>query len=363
MKTARKITAILLCAVMAALLFTACHKKDEIAVTIGDYKFTAGYYACALVYADTEARRKVSEEFEEAGKDTEDIDYMKQKVEGEEFEKWVKNKAIDILKETAGYMALCKENKFELSDSEKQTAENYVKNYWDSYGYSEMFVNNGVSRETFLKFSTESYYAQVYFDHVYGAEGTNPVSEEDIKKALEENFVLANKLEISKTDGTEEEIAERTEMAKTYLERLNNGTPFSEVYVAYDELLGNSPRDISEGDGETTPKDPNAELLGDKDSDYASDYYEEIRDMAVGENKIIENDDVIVLVHKLDIMEDGYYLKAYDDTLRSKVVGDEADEAARKKADELGVKQDAYVVDLFKVKNLTYPESITIGGR
>ncbi len=362
MKTAKRIAAILLCAVMAALCFTACHKKNEIAVTIGDYEFTSGYYACALVYADTEARRKITEKFEKDGKDTEDIDFMKQKVEGENYEKWVKNKAIDILKETAGYMALCKEKGFELSDTEKQTAENYVKNYWDSYGYSQMFDQNGVSRDTFLRFSTESYYAQVYFDHVYGAEGSDPIAEEDLKKALEENFVLVNRIEITKSGVSDEDLAEKKEAFNTYLERLQSGTPFNEIYVAYDELSGSEPRDLTAGDGDATPVDPAAELLGDDESDHPCDYIEDLKKMAVGETKIIENDDVIVLVQKKDIFADGYYLKAHDDTLRSKVVGDEADETARKKADELGVKQNKSSVDLFKVKNLEYPESITIGG-
>lgn len=49
MKTAKKVLAILLAAILGVGLFTGCHKKNEIAVKIGDYKYTSGYYACALV--------------------------------------------------------------------------------------------------------------------------------------------------------------------------------------------------------------------------------------------------------------------------------------------------------------------------
>lgn len=354
MKTVKKVLAIILCVVLAALCFTACHKKNETAVKIGEYKFTAAYYACALVYADGEARQKVEEDFEKQGKSTDDIDYMSQKVEGKKYEKWVKDKAIDILKEVAGYMALCKENKFELTDDDKATAENYVKNYWEYFGYDTMFENNGVSKETFLKFTTDSYYSQVYFDNVYGKEGTKAISEEELKKTLVENFVLVDRISVDISSLTDDEIAENKELLNGYLELLNKGTDFAEIFVDYDTQNGDDARSVEAGDGVESAKDPNAEILGDSESSYPCDYYDELKGMAIGESKIIETATEIVLVKKLDISGESFYLTNYDDTLRSTVVGDEADDAAKKKADELGVKTIAKAINLFKVKNIKY---------
>ena len=60
MKNIKRIIAAALVSVMA-LGFTACHKKDETAVTVGKVNFTSAYYMCALINADSEAKSKVKE--------------------------------------------------------------------------------------------------------------------------------------------------------------------------------------------------------------------------------------------------------------------------------------------------------------
>lgn len=357
MKTAKKVLAILLAAILGVGLFTGCHKKNEIAVKIGDYKYTSGYYACALVYADTEARQKVTDDLEEKGKDTTDIDFMKQKIDGTTYEKWVKNRAIEILKETSGYRALCKEQGFKLTADNKSAAENYVNTYWDSFGYEEIFSANGCSRDTFLKFTTDSYYAQVYFDNIYGKEGKTPVTDEQLKEALANKFVVVDRIEVDTADLSDEEITAKTDLLKGYLDRLNAGESFSNIFVDYDTAEGNEARDITAGNGTDSPIDPNAEFLGDDKSAYPCDYFDELSAMAPGENKIIESGTKIILVKRLDISGESYYLTNYDDALRTAVVGDAPKEAAKEKAEKLGIKTYKSAINVFKVKNITYPEN------
>lgn len=57
MKNIKRIIAAVLVSVMA-LGFTACHKKDETAVTVGKVNFTSAYYMCALINADSEASQR-----------------------------------------------------------------------------------------------------------------------------------------------------------------------------------------------------------------------------------------------------------------------------------------------------------------
>ena len=59
MNILKRLFALVLTLALIITCFTGCHKKGEIAVKIGDIEFTSGYYACALVFADTEARAKV----------------------------------------------------------------------------------------------------------------------------------------------------------------------------------------------------------------------------------------------------------------------------------------------------------------
>ena len=57
MRNIKRIIALAL-GLLMALSFAGCHKKNEIAVTIGDVEFTSAYYMCALVNADSEAKGK-----------------------------------------------------------------------------------------------------------------------------------------------------------------------------------------------------------------------------------------------------------------------------------------------------------------
>jgi hypothetical protein len=64
MKIFRKLIALVL-VLMMVLSFAGCHKKNEIAVTIGDVEFTSAYYMCAFVNAYMEAQQLVYNELTE----------------------------------------------------------------------------------------------------------------------------------------------------------------------------------------------------------------------------------------------------------------------------------------------------------
>jgi uncharacterized lipoprotein YehR (DUF1307 family) len=109
MKTIKRIAALVLVAAMV-LSLAACHKKNEIAVTIGDVEFTSAYYMCALISADSEAKSLVYEglsDEEKSGYET--PDYYSKKVEDKDFVTWVEDKAMSDLEKIAAYKTLSKE--------------------------------------------------------------------------------------------------------------------------------------------------------------------------------------------------------------------------------------------------------------
>ena len=99
MKNLKRVLAMLLVAVLL-FSFAGCHKKDEIAVTVGDVKFTSAYYMCALMSADGEAKTKVDEKLAEKedsdSTSTEEVDYYSQKIDGKKYEEWVEERATEI---------------------------------------------------------------------------------------------------------------------------------------------------------------------------------------------------------------------------------------------------------------------------
>ncbi len=365
MKNIKRFFAAALCAAIAVTAFCGCHKKDETAVTVGKYTYTSGYYACAFVYAYNEGRQEVEKNLTASGKSTTDINYEKQKIDGKTFNEWVKEKAVENIKINAGYKALCEEKGYDLSEDETVTAESYANTYWTTYGAEEMFSKNGVSKATFTQYTKDTYYADVYFEKTYGKEGTDPVSEEKLKAALNDHYVLVDKIEVDTAALSDEEVTSKKAELQGYIDLLKTGSTFEDVYHKHN---GDTHTDSDSEDTDTsdsadaesdssTPLDSHAELLGDdKASSTKADFFDEAKEMAAGDIKILETTGKMALVIRKDVLEDPYYLSVYDDTLRHLEVGDEPTEAAKKKGDDLGVKTVASAVKVFKTKKIVYPE-------
>ena len=166
MKNLKRILSLVLVSVMILSLSACIHKKNEIAVKIGDEKFTSAYYMCSLIYAYTEAKQKVQESddlTEDEQNGNAEIDYFSKKIDKKDFETWVEDRAIEVIKTNAAYRILCKENKLELTEEQKNQIENGVYQNWDYYGASEYFSPKGVSRDTYKTYLTDSYYSELYF--------------------------------------------------------------------------------------------------------------------------------------------------------------------------------------------------------
>ena len=158
MKSLKRILALLLtlCLLMS---FAACHKKGEIALDVDGIKFTSAYYMCALMNADNEAKNKVYEKLTDAEKATE-VDYYSKKIDGKKYTDWVKDTAIENLKQIAAYKLLCKENKLEIDKETLNSIQQNAQYYWSSYGYASYFEPNGVSFGTYNDFMVDAQYSE-----------------------------------------------------------------------------------------------------------------------------------------------------------------------------------------------------------
>ena len=360
MRNVKRIIAAFLLAIMA-LTVTGCHKKNEIAVTAKDVEFTSAYYMCALVNADSEAKSKVQENLTEEEQSAEEIDYYSKKIEDKDYETWVKDKALDTLKEIAAYKLLCAENKVEIDEEMKTQAETYAEYYWSSYGYSLYFEPNGVGKETYKRYMSDSYYQESYFEHLFGKDGEKEVPAKDIKKEIHGNYIIADIIEASFTsEMTDDEKSDLKKKLDGYVTALNNGTKtFEEVYKEYNNVEDEETTAETESDEETSkPKDEYAQILGDEDTTYAHDQYATIKKMKNGKVKLIKLDDDAgyMLVVKKDITKDDYYLEALDNAARHTLADEEYEKIIEdyKKTFELDINK--YAVNQFKVKKIVEPE-------
>lgn len=356
MKNIKRIIAIALVLIMA-LSITACHKKDEIAVSVKDVDFTSAYYMCALINADSEAKSKVQEELtEEESKQTE-IDYFSKKIDGKKYETWVKDRAIESLKEIAAYQLLCKENKVELDKEAISNAETYASYYWSSYGYSMYYEPNGVSQNTYTKYMTDSYYAESYFEHIYGKDGEKEIPADDVKKEIYKNYIIANVIDASFTSETKDtEKKEIKAKLDSYVTALKEGKKtFEQVYMDYNNLKAEDHKHEENKDG---PKDEHAQILGAEGTSYADEHYDTVKKMKNGEVKLIklDNDGGYKLVVKKDIKADKYYLENLDSVARHSLKDEEFEKTIKEYVKGLEPEINKYAVNQFKVKKIKEPE-------
>lgn len=355
MKYIKKLAAFITAAILCMSL-VGCHPKNEVALTIGDIDYTSAFYMCALLQANDEAKQEVVEAYEDEEKDVTDINYYKEKIDGKDFVDWVENRAVQICRTYAYIETMCDKNGVKMSEEELSSAEFYAESYWNYYGYDAFYGSNGVSYETFKEFFTYSNLMQTYFLSIYGKGGTEAMPEEEVKSGLEEKFVLADVLSVSLTDDTGAEFnddlkaQERTKM-EGYKARLDRGDDFKTIYEEENGKQNNTSTD----DTQDKPQDELAQVIGSSNTgDYASDYYDDVYELKLGETKIIEDEDNnrMLLVLKKDIMADPYYLtNMYNDIVNiAKYEGFVVD--CEEKSKDLKLEQNKFATDRFKVKKL-----------
>lgn len=367
MKLIKNIIAAVIVFVLAFSV-TGCHKKDEVAVTVNGFEYTSAYYMCALINAYNEGKGEVQTDL---GDDfNSKTDFFKQKLDGKKFDVWVKDRAIDILEEIGTYQKLCKDAKIELSDDQKNAAANIVFYTWYYYGYAQLFEPNGVSFDTYSKFTTDTYYANLYFEHLYGEGGEKEIASADVEAKLYKEFLIADLIDVTFSDETADEKTKIKTKLDGYIADLKAGKKtFEEVYNDYNEVKDETEEehdhdhDHEEAEGEDTteeelkPLDEHAQVIGAKDTGYDHDYYDEISKMATDEIKLIEKakGEGYILVIKKDIKADPYYRDNMDITVRHLLKDDEFNKDMAKLFKNAKTDISSYAVDRFKVKKIKEP--------
>lgn len=357
MKTIKRIAAILLVCVMA-LTVVGCHKKDEIAVTIGDVEFTSAYYMCALIDADIQAKEMVTESLTDEEKEAEEIHYYSKKVEDKEYVTWVKDKAIEELKKIAAYKTICNKNDIKISDEDTTYAESYVEYYWDA-NLSAYYEPNGVGENTYTQYLKDTYYSEKCFEHFYGKGGEKEVKSEDVKKAIYDNYLISDILTATypenATDVDKQALKARIDK---YAKELSSGKKtFEEVYNEYNNVKEESTSETVTD--EKAPKDKYAQVIGAPNTKKASDYYDTVKGMKVGEAKVEETADGsgLYIFFKQDIKADDYYLESLDMEARHLLADEDFEKYIETYVKDLSVDINNFAVKQFKVEKI-----VTIEG-
>ena len=363
MKNLKRILSLVLVSVMILSLSACIHKKNEIAVKIGDEKFTSAYYMCSLIYAYTEAKQKVQESddlTEDEQNGNAEIDYFSKKIDKKDFETWVEDRAIEVIKTNAAYRILCKGNKLEFTEEQKNQIENGVYQNWDYYGASEYFTTNGVGKDTYKEYLTDSYYSELYFKHLYDKEGEKAVKTEDVNKEITDNYIIADIIEIAYADeATDEDKAKDKQTLETYASQIRSGKKtFAEIYKTHNEVKDEETTTEEDADA-LKPVNEYARILGAEETDFAADEYETYKKYEFDVPTVTEKSDSkgVALVIKRDISKDAYFMDYLDIYARHTLKDEEFENTISDYCKELKADISKYAVSQFKVKNITDSET------
>ncbi len=363
MKAIKKIMAIVLATLMMFSLTACLHKKDEVAVTIGDYEFTSAYYMCALITARSEAEAKVQENLtEEEQNSEEEIDVFSKKIDKKDFKTWVKDRAIEILKTHAAYKSLCDKNKITLSEEDKQTVEQNAQYLWiygqDGTGSSSaslIYEPNGVSVETYTEYFKSEYMAEKYFLYLYDEDGKKAIKASDVKKEILDTYILVDIVESSYEDGLDDKQKKaRKELMELNAEKIEKGEmTFEEVYKQFNQ--SEEEHDHEGEEGELNPINPHASLMSADNSTY----YDTFKKYKIDKPVVfeMENDAGVALIIKRNLSKDEYYLEQVDVTARHALKDEEFEKEIETGADKLEADISEYAIGQFEVDEIKFPET------
>lgn len=381
MKTLKKVLAMCL-AVILVLSFAGCHQKNEVAVKAGDDTFTSAFYMCALINADMAARTKIDEAKAAEKESTTSsatssttstvTDYFAEKIDGKDYETYVKDAALQTLRRFTYVKRMCDENKLTISDQEKNNSFTMTEYYWNYYGYASLFEANGVSLNTYKEYTLYGLYEEKYFNFIYGEGGDKAVSETDIKNFLYSNYAIADILSASVASKTDSEKALVQTDFEKYKTRLENGETFEKIYKEYNNIKEDTTTSTtssaassatasttsgSEENKALTPKDSYAQVVGNEETGYSSKQYETIKAMKTGEVKFVKDDEngYYYLFVKGDIKADPYYLENLKSTVLNDMKFEEFDAAVKVETAKVELTTVAFAINQFKVKKIKYP--------
>ena len=273
----RKMSAIFLTAALAAgtaFTLSACHQKDEVALTVNGTNIPSGIYMFYVIQAEQTARNTVDSNNASADvSSTASVNYQAQTVSGESFDNWANAQALESACEYAIVEQEFTADGLSLSSDDTSQIDTTVDEMWNGYtdsstgmqysGESATYTQNGVSKDTFTTCYTNAYKRNMLFDHIYGSGGTQAVSQSDLLTAMDQDYVLADVLEVDfstydPSTGSTTALSDADKSTKLALLQdcetaLQNGMSFSDVQTSFNN--NQSPLTGASMDSSTTSTD------------------------------------------------------------------------------------------------------------
>lgn len=223
MAKAKKITAALTAALLCTASLTACSDTSYV-MTVGDSKINAGIY----IYNElTEMSYQMTMMYYQKGIKK---DYFDQKVDGKAFDEYLSDYALTATKEYAAVVDKFNELGLTLSDEDIKSINDSISSTWDSQG--EFYESEGISKESVKLALKGSKMREELFDHYYAEGGEEAVSDDEMVKYLDDNYLRYKSISFAKTKASTESSSSATDSSTDSADAANE-----EAKAKRDEFL------------------------------------------------------------------------------------------------------------------------------
>ena len=193
-------------------------------MTAGDSKINAGIY----IYNElTEMSYQMTMMYYQKGIKK---DYFDQKVDGKAFDEYLSDYALTATKEYAAVVDKFNELGLTLSDEDIKSINDSISSTWDSQG--EFYESEGISKESVKLALKGSKMREELFDHYYAEGGEEAVSDDEMVKYLDDNYLRYKSISFAKTKASTDSSSSATDSSTDSADAANE-----EAKAKRDEFL------------------------------------------------------------------------------------------------------------------------------
>lgn len=258
----KKIAAALTAAVMCGTMLTGCADTNY-AVSYGDSKVNAGVYIYNML-SEMSYRMQMMYYIDGITEN-----YFDQKVEDKSFSDYLSDYALNSTKEYAAVVENFNKLKLSLSDDELKEINDSVREAWESAG--DFYESEGISKDSVKLVQKAAKMREMIFDYYYGEGGKEEVTDDDIVKYLNDNYIRYKEISIAKsTDEDKDKAAEADKESKEKIDKYlkeAKGLSFEEFDTIIDEYNVETSAESESTDSEAAESEIDSSSESDRSSE------------------------------------------------------------------------------------------------
>lgn len=183
---------------------TACGEKTGVAMTIDGKDVPAGIYLYYVATAYSDAMDAINSDVADTFKDCETTKDVKKimkssMIDNVQASQWIENKAVEYCQ---AYVAVNKEFdnlKLSLTGNELASIDSAVESSKVYYG--QFFKENGIGDKSIKEILTLSYKENAIYDAYYGEDGSEGITDEELRDDYVKNHLRTKYIEMPLKDG------------------------------------------------------------------------------------------------------------------------------------------------------------------